>query len=379
MNRQPAFGGPQARLRSAITKCTKCLAKRGRALGGATSGTGNLNMYASTIGLMPTVGVGIGTTVPSAALHLITAPTANGIINVSNSTTLSSTASSQDILQRWVQNTNNTSVLDLSLVRVSAGSDWITSAQRFQSKIDATWQAYMQFYNYGIQFGAGSSNTSANSVPVAMTIISGGNVGIGTTNPTSPLYVKYGTNADSTGGPSGTWASIIYNATNASGANGLLVKNNWRGAGSTIFECGSDFVGGAYASLFIINGVGSVGIGTTAPLATLHVNGNIFGSLFTSGNYTRTSGVASFTVSPTSFTPALQSGWYFVMIYTNTSITSGFNLSLAWTTVTGFYICTTITSNNITTSLPTLNSPITIAGLNSGYSYGVSVIGMPSP
>jgi hypothetical protein len=163
-----------------------------QSVGGATTGTGNLNMYASTIGLMGTNGVGIGTTVPSAALHLITAPTANGIINVSNSTTLSSTASSQDILQRWVQNTNNTSILDLSLVRVSVGSDWTTSAQRFQSKIDATWQAYMQFYNYGIQFGAGSSNTSANSIPVAMTIISGGNVGIGTTNPQTTLHVNGG-------------------------------------------------------------------------------------------------------------------------------------------------------------------------------------------
>jgi hypothetical protein len=38
--------------------------------GGATTGTGNLNMYASTIGFMPTVGVGIGVTNPSNALNV---------------------------------------------------------------------------------------------------------------------------------------------------------------------------------------------------------------------------------------------------------------------------------------------------------------------
>lgn len=47
-----------------------------QSLGGATSGTGNLNMYASTIGLMPTVGVGIGVTVPSASLHIKNAASA---------------------------------------------------------------------------------------------------------------------------------------------------------------------------------------------------------------------------------------------------------------------------------------------------------------
>ena len=302
--------------------------------GGATTGTGGLNMYASTIGLVATNGVGIGTTVPSAPLHLITAPTANGIINVSNSTTLSSTASSQDILQRWVENTNNTSVLDLSLMRVSAGSDWTTSAQRFQSKIDATWQAYMQFYNYGIQFGAGSSTTSANSIPVAMTIISGGNVGIGTTNPTAPLYVKYGTNADSTGGPSGTWASILYNATNVSGANGLLVKNNWRGAGSTIFECGSDFVGGAYASFFTINGVGSVGIGTTVPQALLHVNGG----LKTAGLlYSFSASIASLATSTNTTTNLIPQNSIGVYLVTVTGLDTTFYRKLTGTAIVSTY------------------------------------------
>jgi len=65
---------------------------------------------------------------------------------------------------------------------------------------------------------------------------------------------KIGTNADSTGQPAGDWASIIYHAVNSSGKNGLLVKNNYQAAGSTIFETGVDFVGGAYMPAFKVTG-----------------------------------------------------------------------------------------------------------------------------
>ena len=121
-----------------------------------------------------------------------------------------------------------------------------------------------------------------------------------------------------------------------------------------------------------------VGIGTTNPSATLHVNGNILSSMFYSGTYARASGVTSFGILPTSFSPALREGWYFMLIYTNSGITSGYHLSLVWTVTTGFFISAPISSNAITTSLPALNSSINISGLNSSYAYSIVVMGMPS-
>jgi len=70
--------------------------------------------------------------------------------------------------------------------------------------------------------------------------------------------VKVGANADSTGQPSGDFAAIIYHANNLAGKNGLLVKNNWQAAGSTVFEAGCDFLGGVYYSFFKVLGDGSV-------------------------------------------------------------------------------------------------------------------------
>ena len=114
-------------------------------------------------------------------------------------------------------------------------------------------------------------NPATNYSLIDSTIYDNGNVGIGTTAPAALLNVKRGTNSDSTGQPSGTFASIIYNATNAPGENGLLIKNNWANSASTPLEVGVDFVGGAYTSLFKINAAGNVGIGTTSPNGGLHI------------------------------------------------------------------------------------------------------------
>jgi hypothetical protein len=132
---------------------------------------------------------------------------------------------------------------------------------------------YSKTNNYGwIQAenaGVGGTNLLLNTI--------GGNVGVGTISPNALLHVKSGSNADSTGQPSGTWASIVYNAINSSGANGLLVKTNWAAItpGATAFEVGLDNVSGAYASLFKVTSTGIVGVGTSSPSCALDVNGVI--------------------------------------------------------------------------------------------------------
>jgi hypothetical protein len=108
------------------------------------------------------------------------------------------------------------------------------------------------------------------STPLA-SFVHGGNVGIGTASPQALLNVKLGTNADSTGQPAGTWAGIIYNATNTTGYNGLFVKNNWQASSSTVLEIGSDLVGGAYKSYLSVSGNGFVGHGTASPGSQLTV------------------------------------------------------------------------------------------------------------
>jgi len=207
-----------------------------------------------------------------------------------------------------------------------------------------------------------------------------GNVGIGTTNPGAQLHISNSSMNRLTSiyvGPS-TQSGIVLDST--SGASGRSF-NIWSTSSADLTGVGSlaffDITASAYR--MVINSSGNVGIGTANPQANLHVNGSTLSSVFYSGTYVRASGVTSFTVLPTSFSPALQAGWYFVIIYTNSSITSGFNLSLAWTTTTGFYICTTIISSNITTALTALNSTITIGGLTAGYAYSVVVMGLPSP
>lgn len=137
-----------------------------------------------------------------------------------------------------------------------------------------------QFDNYS------SSNTL---VATNMLIDTNGNVGIGTISPAARLNVKSGSNVDSTGQPSGTFAAIVYNATNVSGCNGLFVKNNWGAENSTVFEAGLDYVGGGYNSYYHMTGAGnhylstyakasllclsntSVGVGTANPSAPLQV------------------------------------------------------------------------------------------------------------
>jgi hypothetical protein len=126
-----------------------------------------------------------------------------------------------------------------------------------------------------------------------MRFVAGGNLGIGTNAPTSLLHVQNSNNAI-INLPSGTWASKIVQAQDASTYNGLVVGNRWAADESTAFEAGSVYGGGsAWASYYKITGLGThtwggsstgteymrltssgfVGIGTSSPSNTLSVTG----------------------------------------------------------------------------------------------------------
>ena len=100
-------------------------------------------------------------------------------------------------------------------------------------------------------------------------------VGIGTSSPSAPLHVQKGS-AGSSAFPSGDWAAKIFNQTDASTENGLVVANRWAAAASTAFEVGGLLDNGDGFDTFLkVDGSGQVGIGAASPTNKLEVNGNI--------------------------------------------------------------------------------------------------------
>jgi hypothetical protein len=146
--------------------------------------------------------------------------------------------------------------------------------------------------NNGLVIAPWSASTSG------IRLLENGNVGIGTSSPDAKLYVKDGTVADQANQPSGNFAAVIYHASNADGENGLLIKNNWAGSGSTLLEVGNDLIGTGYRQYFKIDGVGTtiwspnaseamrlttagrLGIGTNNPSTPLHVIGTVTATAF---------------------------------------------------------------------------------------------------
>lgn len=125
--------------------------------------------------------VGIGTGQPLAGL------------DIRKGTALGGTSGDQLLLTRIHGFTGNQTILEISNLRTSTGSNWQQAGTRIQSKIDSTHMGYMQFNGtgseYGITFGAGSSAVSPANVPERMRITSIGNVGIGTDSPSVKLQV----------------------------------------------------------------------------------------------------------------------------------------------------------------------------------------------
>lgn len=149
-----------------------------------------------------------------------------------------------------------TGLSQISLDHV-ADADWVNTRNSDFSTIN-NWFGTVTFTAGGILFGNASAKIDKDASNLFWdntnkTLMVGAN-----TTSAKKFFAKRGTNADSSGQPSGNWLSILYNATNVSGENGLLVKNNWAASDSTIFEAGNDLVGGAYTSQFKITGNGEV-------------------------------------------------------------------------------------------------------------------------
>jgi hypothetical protein len=106
------------------------------------------------------------------------------------------TANSQVLLQRFYTASSNSggnsNYLELTDTRVVAGSSWNGCGARLQHKVDADYQAYIQFNggnDYGISFGTGASSTSPTGVTERMRIDSGGRI----TKPYQPRFGGYRT------------------------------------------------------------------------------------------------------------------------------------------------------------------------------------------
>jgi hypothetical protein len=146
--------------------------------------------------------------------------------------------------------------------------------------------------NTGMFFPAADTIAFAEGGAEVMRIDSSGNVGIGTSSPGSKLHVKNSSNAIETY-PTGTWAGQVYNASDSSAQNGLVVGNRWAADTSTVFEAGSIYGGGSgsWRSYYKIDGVGqSIWSNNGSELARIDSSGNFLINTTDTTLYNNTSG-----------------------------------------------------------------------------------------
>jgi hypothetical protein len=136
-------------------------------------------------------------------------------------------------------------------------------------------------------FGKFTNNNDTSSITENMRITNGGNVGIGTSNPLSSLtVVKYSDGGRggeisivNTAGSTGTEAALNFGFGNSSynGDNGnAQIKAVFTGGNEVTDMVFTTWTGASFTEKMRIMGSGYVGIGTTSPAVSLHVNGLIY-------------------------------------------------------------------------------------------------------
>ena len=177
--------------------------------------------------------VGIGTTNPSTNLEVVTSDPANGIKGTTNTGIL---------WGNFINTNSNDFPVGKITLRYGATETASIIARSNEMRLGSS-QTKMSFY-------ASSSEK--------MRIHSNGNVGIGTTNPLSPLHV-----ASIASGPIARFIN-----TSGTGGNGVTIQG---GNGSGIILSLSDY---SNIERLRVNGNGNVGIGTTSPAYKLDVTGS---------------------------------------------------------------------------------------------------------
>lgn len=161
-------------------------------------------------GAWTTTGLGIGTLDPQQALHVeangyftgrvgIGTAVDTSALNVFQNTQLQATSGEYVHIAKFgITPLANSTFLNVTAVRTSGGSDWLTEGMRIQNLIDTSYKSYIQFNGHdnldGFSIGTGNANVGFgdvyNTVPERFRITGTGNVGINTTTPSERLTVQ---------------------------------------------------------------------------------------------------------------------------------------------------------------------------------------------
>jgi hypothetical protein len=175
--------------------------------GGTTTGTGNLNMYASTIGMMCSAGVGIGTTAPQYMLDVSGTAQVNGVVTLTQGQPDSTILPNPfDVIgQTWTALSGLSTSAAWYRSAISATGQYMTACINgaasgnniyYSSNYGSTWTLATGFATNAAYYGLGMSPTGQYQLA---TIDTSGSV----------LYASSNYGA--------TWSTVGYTLTNATG------------------------------------------------------------------------------------------------------------------------------------------------------------------
>ena len=219
--------------------------------------------------------VGIGTTSPSSKLHINSSDTGLRIVGTTRSQILLENSTSAWQIESPTSS-GNVPAGALGIIESGVGSRLtiltggnvgigVTSPAEKLHIRDASTNAnvYIKIANDSRDWfmGVEGSNSDILSFKThdasnLLNIASGGNVGIGTSSPAAKLFVRHNVAND--------WAGTFQN--NSSNAYGLSIDCSTASAATFVLAAYSPNGSGMF-----LNGSGNVGIGTTTPMTTLHV------------------------------------------------------------------------------------------------------------